>query len=117
MNLHPKHYHYDTVACRERKPRGNIQRCVGNRVCFGMRGVILCNSGDVEKVQDARSVFKSGGKENEGVGRKKRYIYSSSSDFLVQLVRYDNVDAYPAFSWLTNTKRPSLRLAQPPGPS
>jgi len=31
-------------------------------------------------------VYPMGGEENGGVGRKKRYIYSSSSDFLVQHV-------------------------------
>jgi hypothetical protein len=33
-------------------------------------------------------VYNTGGKEKEGVGGKKRYIYSSSGDFLVQLVGF-----------------------------
>jgi len=45
------------------------------------------------------------------------YIYSSFSYFLGQLVRYDNIDSYPAFRWLTNTTWPTLHLAQPPGTS
>ena len=55
-------------------------------MCFGARGVVLCKSSNVEMVQDAGSVFDTGVKENGGVGRKKGYIYSSSSDCLVQLV-------------------------------
>jgi len=35
----------------------NIQRCVGYRVCCGTRGVVLCESRDVEKFQDAGGVF------------------------------------------------------------
>jgi len=86
-------------------------------VCFGMRGIVFCKSLDVEIVQDAGGVFNMGGVENEGGGGKKRYIYSSSCDFLVQLVRYHNLDSYPAFCRLTNTKWPSLHLAQRPGTS
>ena len=86
-------------------------------MCFGTRGNVLCKSRDVKIVKDAGGVFNTGGKENEGVGGKKGYIYSSSCDFLVQLVRYDNFDSYPAFCWLTNTKRPSFHLAHPPGTS
>ena len=78
---------------------------------FGTRGVILCKSHDVKIVQDAGGVFNMGGKENDGVGGKKGYIYSSSCDFLVQLVRYDNFDSYPAFCCLTNTKRHSFHHA------
>ena len=55
-------------------------------MCFGMRGVVLCKYRDVEIVQDAGSVINMGGTENGGVGEKKSYIYSSSCDFLVQLV-------------------------------
>jgi len=60
-------------------------------------------------------MFNTGGKEDRGVGGKKGYMYSSSSNFLVQLVKYDNFPSYPAFCWLTNTNRPSLHLAQPLG--
>jgi hypothetical protein len=42
-------------------------------------------------------VCNSEGKEKGGVGGKKRYIYLSSGDFIVQLVRDDNFDSYPAF--------------------
>ena len=62
-------------------------------------------------------MFNMGGQEKEGVGGKKGCMYSSSCDFLVQLVRYDNFYSYPAFCWLTNTKWLSFRLAQPPGTS
>jgi len=86
MNLHLRHYYYDTVACSGRKPRGNVQSCVGYWVYFGTRGVVLCKSHDVEGVEDAGSVLNTEGKEHGGVGEKKRYIYSSSCDFLVQFV-------------------------------
>jgi len=58
-----------------------------------------------------------GGKEKGGVGWKKEYIYWSSGDVFVQLVTDDNFDSYPAFCWVTNTKQPSLHLAQPSGTS
>jgi hypothetical protein len=48
MNLHPKHYHYDTVACSTRKPKEIVQSCVGYWVCFGTRGVVICKSREVE---------------------------------------------------------------------
>ena len=48
MNLHPRHQHYDTVESSERKPRVDLQSCVGYQVCFGTRGVGLCKSHDVE---------------------------------------------------------------------
>jgi len=47
MNLHPRAQHYDTIEPSERKPRVNIQSCVGYRVCFGTRGFVLCKSCDV----------------------------------------------------------------------
>ena len=58
---------------------------------------LLMKSRDVERVQDAGSVFNTGGKENGGVGEKIGFIYSSSYDFLVQHVRYDNFESYPSF--------------------
>jgi len=79
-----------------------------------MGGVILCWSCDVEIVQVAGGLFNMEGKRNGGVGGKKVYISLSSWDFLVQLARCDNVDSYPVFWWLTNTKWPSLHCAQPP---
>jgi len=63
-------------------PRGNIQSCVGYRVCFGARGVVLCKSHDVERVEDGGGVFNTGGKENRGVGVKKGYIYSSCCELI-----------------------------------
>ena len=79
-------------------------------MCFEIRGVVLFKSCDVKIAQDSGGVFNTEGKEKVGVGGKKGYIYSSSSDFLVQLVRYDNFDSYPALYWLTNTQWPSLHL-------
>jgi hypothetical protein len=79
-------------------------------VYFGMGGVVLCMSRDVEIVQDAAGVCDMGGKDNGGVGRKKGYIYSSSGDCLVHCSPRE-------FCWSTNTKRPSLHCAAPPSTS
>jgi hypothetical protein len=38
--------------------------------------------------QDAVGVYNTGGKDKGTVGGKKGYIYSSSGDFLVQLVSF-----------------------------
>jgi hypothetical protein len=57
---------------------------------------------------DAVGVYNMGGKEKGGVGGNKGYIYSSSGDFLVE-------GSTCEFCWLTNTKRPSLHLAELPG--
>ena len=51
-----------------------------------MRGILLCKSRDVKRVQDAGGVFNTGGKEIGGEGGNKGLIYSSSCDFLIQLV-------------------------------
>ena len=51
-----------------------------------MRGVVLCKSHNVQIVQNAGGVSNTGGKENGDEGGKKGYIYSSSCDFLVELV-------------------------------
>jgi len=64
-----------------------VQSCVGYRVCFGMRGIVLCKSRDVEIVQNAvcliaGGVFNMGGRENGGVCGKNGYIYSSSCDLI-----------------------------------
>ena len=56
-------------------------------MCFGTGGIVLCQSRDVEIVQNAGGVLNTGGKENEVVGGKKGYIYLSYCDCLVQLVR------------------------------
>jgi hypothetical protein len=50
-----------------------------------MRGVVVCKSRDVVRVEHAGIVLNLKGKENEGVGRKKGYRYLISCDFLVQL--------------------------------
>jgi len=60
--------------------------------------------------QDAVGVYNTGGKEKGGEGGNKGYIYSISCDFLVQ-------GSTCEFCWLTNTKRPSLHLAELPGTS
>jgi len=52
-------------------------------VCFGMRGVVLCKSRVVNRVQDRGGVFIKGGKQNGGEDGKMEYIYSSSCDVLV----------------------------------
>jgi len=52
--------------------------------------------------------------EKGGACGKQGYIYLSSGDFLVQLVRYKNFDSYSVLWWLTNTKRASHQLAQLP---
>ena len=57
MNLHRRRWHYDTVEHSGRKPKVNVLSCVGYRVCFGTRSVVLCKSRDVEIVQDAGGVF------------------------------------------------------------
>jgi hypothetical protein len=73
--------------------RENIQCGGGYEVCFGMKGDVLCKSHDVEIVQNARSGFIIEGKVNAGSRVKDGYIYSSSCDFLVPLLRYENVDS------------------------
>jgi len=59
---------------------------------------------------DAVSVQNTVGKEIASEGGKNGYIYSNSGDCSVQ-------GSTGEFFWLTNTKRPSLRLAEPPGTS
>jgi len=74
MNLHPRHWHYNTVELSERKRRLNVQSCVGYWVCFGPRGIVLCKAGHVGIVQDAASVFNTGGKILEVyTGRRDMY--------------------------------------------
>jgi hypothetical protein len=92
------------------KPRVNVQSCIGYRMCFVMRGVVLWTSCDVEIVQDAACVCITGGTDNGGLGGKPGYIYICSGDFLVQ-------GSTCVFCWLTNTKLSRLRLAAPPGTS
>jgi hypothetical protein len=51
-------------------------------VCFQTRGIILCKSIDVKRVEDAGGMLNTGVKETGGVGGKKGYIYSSSCNLL-----------------------------------
>ena len=53
---------------------------------FGMRGIVLYKSRNVKRVNDAGTVFNTGGMGNGGEGGKKGYIYSSSCDCLVQCI-------------------------------
>jgi hypothetical protein len=55
-------------------------------VCFGTRGVVLCKSRVLERVQDPGSVLYMGGIQNGCEGGKMGYICSSFCDFLVQHV-------------------------------
>jgi len=64
----------------------------------------MCKSCDIKLVQDAGGVFDTGGNVYGDVGGTKGYIYSSSCDFLVYLVRYHNFDSYPAVCGLTIPK-------------
>jgi hypothetical protein len=94
----------DTVECSGRKLGWNIQSCVGYRVSFGTRVVILCKSCVVERVQDAGGVFNMGGKQNGGEGRKKGYIYLSSCDILVKLVLLVTEHKTAQPSWCRTTR-------------
>jgi len=82
-----------------------------------MRGSVLRKSRDVEIVQVAGGVFRTGGQQNGGVGGKQGFMYWSSCDFLIQLVRNASFGSCPVFCGLMNAKRPSLHHAQPPGTS
>jgi len=73
-------------------------------VCFGTKGVVLCESHDVKRVQDAGGVFNMRGMENGGEGGKKGYIYLSSCDFLVQLVLLVNQHKPAQHSSCTTTR-------------
>ena len=75
-------------------------------MCFGAKGIGLCKSCDIVRVQDAGGVFNTGGKENGGEGGRKGYIYSSSCDFLVQLVFLVNEYKTAQPSACTTTKHP-----------
>ena len=83
-------------------------------MCFETRLHILYKLLDIKIVQDDCGVVNTRGTEKRGVGRKKGYMYARYCDVLVQLVRYDIFDSYPAFCWLMNTKWPILHFAQPP---
>jgi hypothetical protein len=101
------------VEHSERKPRVNIQSCVGYRVCFGTRGVVWYKSHDVEIVEEAAGVFNCGRcvacwRKRESRCRREEGIYIL--DFL-------QFGLYPAFCWLMNTTQPSHHLEQPPGTS
>ena len=72
--------------------------------------VVMCTLRDVEIVQDAPRELNLGGQYNGGEGGKKRYIYPSSADFLVQ-------GSTCEFCWLTHTKQRISHLAASPGTS
>jgi len=82
INLHRRCKHYDTFKGRGREPRVNVQHCVGYRLCFETRGVVLCKSHDIEIGQDAASVFCVGGNEFGGVAGEKGYINLFSCDLI-----------------------------------
>ena len=69
-----------------------------------MRGIVLWRSRDVEGVEDAGGELNMGRKENVGVGRKKGYIYSSTCNFLVQLVLLVNKHKMAQHSSCTTTR-------------
>jgi len=109
-NLHLMHLHSDTVACSGSQSTGNRQNCVGYRVCVWTRGVGVCKSQDVKLVHYAGAVINTGGKENEGERMKMEYIYLSSYNILIQLLRYDTFDSYRAFYWIRRTKQSGYHL-------
>jgi hypothetical protein len=88
-------------------PRWNIKSFEGNQECIEMRGVGVNQLCNVDIDQHEGGELNEGRKEKEGVGGKKKYIYSSS---LVQHMGHDNFDSYLAFCWLMNTQCPSLHL-------
>jgi hypothetical protein len=116
INLYPMCELCDTAYCSGRTSSGKTQRFVGCWVCFATKGVGLCMSRDVEIVQDTRGVCNLRGNESGGVGGKKGYNNLSLCDFLLQLVRYDNINSYPAHCCLIDTKGPAFILHnhQPP---
>jgi len=65
----------------------NEQCCVGYRLCFGTRGIVLCDSCDVEIPPDAAGVFTMRGTDSRGVCGKKGYTFSSSCD-LSHILRF-----------------------------
>jgi hypothetical protein len=71
---------------------------------FGTRDDLLCNSPDVERDKDTRGVLHPGGNESGCVGKKKGYVYSSSSKSLVQLVVLANENNTPQSSSCTTTR-------------
>ena len=76
----------------------NEQSCVDYQECFGTRGIVLCKSGDVKRVQDAGGVFSMRRTANRVVGGRKGYIYSSSCD-LIHILRFAGQSTHngPAF--------------------
>jgi len=117
MNLDLRCYNFNSVKYSGTKPHGNLQSGECYQVWFGTLGAAMYKSGNFQIVQDGGSVFRTEGRENGGVGRKKGYICLSFCDFLVQLVTYDSFHSYSAFCWLRNIKRPSLHHTKPPGTS
>jgi hypothetical protein len=67
-------------------------------VCYGTRGVVLCKSRDVKRVEHAGGVLNAGGKVKGGEGGKKGYIYSSSCNLIhvLQFVGNEHNTAEPS---------------------
>jgi hypothetical protein len=107
LNLHLRCYHYETVQCSGWKPRVNLQSFVGYRENFRTRGVVMCKSLDVGIVHDPGCVFNCSWYVYQGRKREHR-CRGEKGIFILEFLWFDS---YSAFSWLMNTKRPSLRLA------
>ena len=73
INLHPRCLQYDTIECSGRMRRVNLQRCVGYRVCFGTRGIVLYNSCAIEIVQAAGIMFNCWWFVQYGRKKESRY--------------------------------------------
>jgi hypothetical protein len=73
MNLDLRRSHYDTVEHSERKPRVNLQSCVGYRVCFETRGVVLCKSHDVEIRMLSVCIIREENRKEMKAGRRDLY--------------------------------------------
>jgi len=85
-------------------------------MCFGTTAAVLSKSYAVERVEDARSALNTGGIQNGGVGGKKGYIYSSSCNFVVQLVLLVNAHkmAQPSSAKSKSVQKPHATLPETP---
>jgi hypothetical protein len=101
MNLHPTRQHYDTVAYSRRKPRGKVQSCVGYRVSFGTKGVVLCKSRDFEIRTLSVCII---------LEEKKKEVQAGKRIYILEFLRF--LGSTCELCWLTNTKRPNLHLAE-----
>jgi len=67
----------------------NVQSCVGYRVCFGMRGVVLCKSRDVEIRMLSVCMIREEKRKEMQAGRRDIYTrVLAISWFKVQLVSF-----------------------------